>query len=178
MKINHIFIATILIGLFLPTAAFAVGNFDDEGGSMSFDTGVPQYQDSLIVYCDLATSVCLDASGNAISTAGKTANLISTSSPYTILSYSLEASPSSFLRFTCGSRDLTFNLFAGKTESTDSSLWTDYSDIYSGIFPSNPFFIYRNDAPIHCSSSLVMSDSATSSYAWVQYVPYDTRAQM
>ena len=178
MRVSRIFIATILIGLFLPTAAFAVGNFDDEGGSMSFDTGVPQYQDSLIAYCDFASnsaSRCLDAYGISQSSPTPPGNILfgTTSDAYTIISYSVESPGiNGALTLTCDGHDLAADLF-GPTEQF--SLWGMLEKVFQN---NDPFFTYHIDTPVHCIGPLIAGDEDGNSYVWVQIVPYDTRLKI
>lgn len=127
------------------------------GSGMSISDGVNYYQDSLTVSCD-------GSSGGSCSA------LISTSTPFTILSITVNSG----FGLTHGYVD---DLKCGTVSIGDVHMIQNvYNNLVSaGAYASfgNSPVVSQTNYPIHCSSNL--TTSGYSSYYFIQYVPYDTR---
>jgi len=119
------------------------------GNAIDQSFGVENYPDSLGIYAIRGDSPV---------------TLISTSTPYTILSISLfSATIDSNVYLKCGGEDVT-NGYVG----------TISADQMENASPVPAYFTYNQSSQVHCSGDLVFSDIDDGAVQ-IQYVPYDTR---
>jgi len=148
---KYLFI-TLAIILFFPsygfaqtTESFSGGGASVAGNSLSGGLGTNKYPDALIISAHVN---------------GSTETLISTSTPFTILQYSI-ISFSNQDSLTCNGVELIDSNFV--------DFWLARSvDVGS-------YWSYNLASDIHCSGNLVFENLTDESYAIIQYVPYDTR---